>query len=571
MAWWQASALFNGVICFCYLGITWNILKGLRDTHQMWSNRLALATAGIFFTCAVHHGSHTLHMLLPAVGLSVDEGVAMRRAFASHMTLWDLVGAGVACYYLSLRRSYSRLLTSPQLFEDRVREQTERGLRRQAFTDALTGLPNRAAFTDRMSALTASEGAAPALIFLDLDRFKLVNDTLGHFIGDQLLVAVAARLQASLGEGEELYRLGGDEFTVVSTSAGADSSQPLAQRLLVALTAPFQIEGHELYSGASVGAAQASHPSEIHDLLRRADTAMYHAKDAGGGTIRLFDADMSDKGTRLSLSNDLTRALARAEFQVEFQAIVDLRTGRIQGAEALVRWSHPERGRVSPDDFIPFAEETGQIVSIGRWVLQESCRQAARWPTDQGQPYVTVNVSVIEIERDDFIAGVRTALAAAALPPEQLWLEVTERSAGKDLAKVQARLIELSALGVRIALDDFGTGWSSLTHLHRLPVTMIKIDRGLVAGPVGSTADTLVSTVVLLGQTLDMQTVAEGIETDAQLRHLRNVGCDLGQGYLLGRPTDPETFLSTLRAGRAIPLPRPATGDVGASRNGVVV
>lgn len=553
MAWWQASAVFNGIIAFCYLAITWNILKGLRDTHQMRTNSLALSTAGIFFTCAVHHGSHTLHMLLPYIGLGDVEGRNMRLAFNTNMVVWDVVGAIVAGYYLTLRRSYGRLLTSPQMFEDRVREQAGERMRVQAFTDALTTLPNRAAFTSRMQELEA-EGATPALVFLDLDRFKIVNDTLGHTLGDELLVAAAARLNNVLSDGEEIFRLGGDEFTVVITN-GDLSPAETAYRLLGCLTEPFFIGGKELYTGASLGVAQAADPSQVAGLMTWADTAMYHAKDAGRNTVRVFDPSMSDKGHRLTLSNDLTRALNHGELHLEFQVIVDLKTGDIRGAEALVRWQHPERGPVTPAEFIPFAEETGQIVSIGRWVLHEACRVAAQWPTSAAEPFVTINVTATEIEREDFVAEVRGTLTNTGLPAHRLWLEVTERSGG-DLAVLGSRLAELSDLGVRVALDDFGTGWSSLTHLHQLPIKMIKIDRDMTTDAPGSTADTLASSIVGLGRSLDMTSVAEGIETPEQLQRMRELGCDLGQGFLLGRPASAEALLRTLAGSPSLPAAR---------------
>jgi diguanylate cyclase (GGDEF)-like protein len=542
--WWQASAFFNGIIAFCYLAITWNILKGLRDTKQTRTNSLALSTAGIFFTCAVHHGSHTVHMLLPFVGIGVQEGQDMRVAFDTSMVLWDVVGAAVATYYLSLRRSYGRLLTSPQMFEDQVREQTEQRLRVQAYTDVLTGLPNRAAFAQRMTDLAELEDATPSLVFLDLDRFKVVNDTLGHALGDELLIATAERLRSCLHEHEEIFRLGGDEFTVLS--AGATSSTPeTAYRMLAALAQPFYIGGKELYTGASLGVAQANHRSEIPELMAWADTAMYHAKDGGRNTVRVFHPSMSDKGLRLTLSNDLTRALKNDELYVVFQGIVDLRSGAIVGAEALIRWTHPERGSLSPSEFIPFAEETGQIVSIGRWVLHEACRVAASWPT---LPFVTVNVTPTEIERDDFVASVRTTLVTTGLNPQRLWLEITERTGGGDLAVLRSRLSELADLGVRVALDDFGTGWSSLTHLHKLPVRMIKIDREMTSDVPGSTADKLASSVVVLGRQLDMTSVAEGIETPGQLARMQELGCDLGQGFHLGLPMPAAAFLKSLTA-----------------------
>ncbi|MCU1587315.1 MAG: diguanylate cyclase [Frankiales bacterium] len=549
--WWQASAFFNGVIALCYLGITWNILKGLRDTNQMRTNSLALSTAGIFFTCAVHHGSHTLHMLLPFVGLGVQEGENMRVAFNTNMVLWDVVGAGVACYYLSLRRSYGRLLTSPQMFEDRIKEEAAQRLQVQAYTDGLTGLPNRAAFTQRMTELAETEGATPSLVFLDLDRFKVVNDTLGHTLGDQLLIATSQRLREALVHGEEIFRLGGDEFTVLRPD-GASMAET-AYRLLSALTQPFVVGGKELYTGASLGVAQANHRSEVPELMTWADTAMYHAKDAGRNTVRVFDPSMSDKGHRLTLSNDLTRALKKRELVLEFQGIVDLQSGSIRGAEALVRWTHPERGQLAPADFIPFAEETGQIVSIGRWVLYEACLAAAPWPQ---ATFVTVNVTATEIERDDFVSAVRTTLANTGLPPQRLWLEVTERTGGGDLAVLRSRLAELSEFGVRVALDDFGTGWSSLTHLHKLPIGMIKIDREMTTDEPGSTADKLASSVVLLSRQLGLTSVAEGIETPQQLARMKELGCDLGQGFHLSRPMPAAAFQQAVNGPPAIPVAR---------------
>lgn len=547
MAWWQLAALFNGIIALCYLGITWTILKGLRDTGQMRSNRLALATAGIFFTCAVHHGSHTAHMLFPLVGWGVVEGDAMRQAFDSNMVMWDLVGAAVAIYYLTLRRSYGRLLTSPQMFEDRVRERAAERLHDQAYTDALTELPNRAAFTERLQRL-ATEGETPSLVFLDLDRFKIVNDSLGHSVGDELLVATAGRLKGALAEDDEIFRLGGDEFTVICHGS-PEATTETALHMLEALTAPFVVGGTELYTGASLGIAHCSDAADVQHLTTWADTAMYHAKGGGRNAISVYDPSMSDKGLRLTLSNDITRALNHGELRLELQPIRDLATGTIEGAEALIRWDHPQRGPVAPIDFIPFAEETGQIVPIGRWVLREACRLAAAssWPANH--PFIAINVSTTEIERPDFVAGVLATLAEYGLGTNMLWLEVTERHAASDVTVLHERLTELAGLGVRTALDDFGTGWSSLTHLNRLPIKMIKVDRGMTTGTPGSKADTLAASVVRLGRDLDMMTLAEGIETEAQLERMRELGCELGQGFFLGPPESPEDFMVSVTAG----------------------
>ncbi|MCX6398681.1 MAG: EAL domain-containing protein [Propionibacteriales bacterium] len=541
MAWWQLAAFTNGIIGLAYLAITWTILKGLRDTEQMRYNRLALATAGIFFTCAVHHGSHTLHMLLPFVGWGEAEGRDMRQAFDSSMVLWDVVGAMTATYYLTLRRSYDRLLTSPQMFEDRVREEAAELLKTQAYTDTLTALPNRAAFNERLRDL-AAQGATPSLVFLDLDRFKIVNDTLGHSVGDELLVTTAARLGGAIGEEDEIFRLGGDEFTVICRRGRATATET-ADRMLAALIEPFFVGGKELYSGASFGVAHCDEAADLHQLTTWADTAMYHAKGSGRNVISVFDPSMSDKGLRLTLANDLTRALKNGELRLEFQPILSLATGRIEGAEALLRWDHPARGPIAPEDFIPFAEETGQIVPVGRWVLREACRLAVQWSSVSDGPFIAINVSSVEIERSDFVAEVVAGLAESGLPAQRLWLELTERAGGGDTTVLHDRLTELAALGVRAALDDFGTGWSSLTHLNRLPIKMIKVDREMTTGTPGSKADAIAGSVVRLGRELNLTTVAEGIETWEQLERMRELGCDLGQGFFFGHPASPEGFL----------------------------
>ncbi len=544
IAWWQLALITNGIIGLAYLMITWTILKGLRDTAQMRTNRLALATSGIFFTCAVHHGSHSLHMFLPFIGWGEADGWQMRRAFDSSMVLWDVVGAATAAYYLSLRRSYGRLLTSPQMFEDRVREEAADRLKVQAYTDPLTGLPNRAAFNERLWDL-AADGVTPSLVFLDLDRFKIVNDTLGHSVGDQLLVATATRLGRGVAEGDEIFRLGGDEFTVICRGDRAATAETAA-RLLASLAEPFVVGGKELYTGASFGVAHCDDAADVPHLTTWADTAMYHAKSSGRNVISVFEPSMSDKGLRLSLANDLTRALKHGELHLEFQPIVNLATRQIEGAEALIRWSHPERGQMAPDDFIPFAEETGQIVPVGRWVLREACRIAALWSALSEGPFITINVSATEIERSDFVAEVAASLAGSGLQAHRLWLEVTERTGGADVGVLQDRLTALAELGVRAALDDFGTGWSSLTHLNRLPIGMIKVDREMTTGAPGSKADAVAGSVVRLGRELNVRTLAEGIETPEQLDRMRQHGCDLGQGFLLGRPTPSEPFLRSV-------------------------
>lgn len=570
MSWWEASAALNGVIAGCYLVICWTVLRGLRDTGQLRTNALALATAGIFFTCAVHHGSHVVCMILPAFGQDVAAGLGMRRAFGSTMTAWDLVGAVVAIYYLSLRRSYGRLLTTPQMFEDRVREQSREELQLLAYTDSLTGLPNRAAFTAVMDTLSEAGQLPPTLLFLDLDRFKLVNDTLGHECGDRLLAHAAERLRGVLRPDDRLFRLGGDEFTVL-VAADEQTALAVADRIRHVLRAPFVLDGREVRVGASIGLAQASTPAEVSDLLRWADTAMYAAKSAGRDITRVFHAGMSDDGDRLALGNDLAQALERSELELAFQPIVDLATREVVGAEALLRWRHPERGLLQPGEFLGVAEEAGHLVAIGRWVVEDACRQTANWPpTATGRAlWVSVNVGPTEIEKDDFVSAVGAQLTLSGLSPDRLWIEITEHAVERDTDLLATRLRELESRGVRVALDDFGTGWASLSRLHRLPVDAIKLDGSFVAGAPGSTEAKIAQSVALLAGSLGVPSVAEGIETAEDLARMQALGCQFGQGFFLGRPVSSAALAASLQrtALATLPRPRPAIdGQLGDPR-----
>jgi diguanylate cyclase (GGDEF)-like protein len=421
----------------------------------------------------------------------------------------------------------------------------------QAFTDSLTGLGNRALMLDRLEheLVRADRGGRPAtVLFLDLDRFKLVNDSLGHLAGDELLIAAAKRLRGCTRKRDVCARLGGDEFAVLLV--GAADPAALAERIINALQRPFNISGQEVFISASIGIASGRGEGE--ELLRNADVAMYHAKRGGSGRYEHFEPSMhAQLVSRLGVDTELRRALERDEFELHYQPMFDLGSGEIVMFEGLIRWRHPVRGLVAPLDFVPVAEENGLILEIGRWVLGQACSQLAAWRRREPLA-MSVNVSMRELREPDYAAAVEAAIGDT-LPPSALILEVTERVPPDDAAGVLASLHAVKELGVRVALDDFGTGYSSLINLSHLPVDMIKVaspflerlehgsgkQSGLLAGIVG------------LGRHLGLMTVAEGIERPDQLALLVELGCELGQGYLLGRPVDAEHTGRLLKSGRA--------------------
>jgi diguanylate cyclase (GGDEF)-like protein len=417
----------------------------------------------------------------------------------------------------------------------------------QAFTDSLTGLGNRALLLDRLDheLVRADRGAQPpTVLFLDLDRFKLVNDSLGHLLGDQLLVAVAERLRGATRGHDVCARLGGDEFAVLLV--GADEPEHVAKRIIEALNLPFEISGHVVFVSVSVGIADGAEDAET--LLRNADVAMYRAKRAGGARYERFEPSMhAALVSRLDLDTELRRAVQRNEFELHYQPMFDLESGRIAALESLVRWRHPVRGLVPPIEFIPVAEETGLIADLGRWVLNEACRQFAIWWRETPLA-ISVNVSMRELQMPEYAAAVREAIGA--FPPSALILEVTESAQMEDTPNVLASLRKIRELGVRVALDDFGTGYSSLLNLSHLPIDLLKIPRPFLPGP-GSAdpnAAGLLAGIVGIGHHLGLATVAEGIELPEQHRLLIELGCDLGQGYLLGRPADATHTTELLRA-----------------------
>ncbi|MGH8974320.1 MAG: sensor domain-containing protein, partial [Acidimicrobiia bacterium] len=421
---------------------------------------------------------------------------------------------------------------------------TEAALTRLALQDPLTSLPNRALFLDRLDlALRRREraGQVVAVLFVDLDRFKSVNDTLGHFAGDQLLVAVADRLGKILRPGDTIARLGGDEFAVVCEGlTGAAGAEEIAVRVLKSLTAPVVVEGQQIIASASIGISVSEPDATPDTMLRDADTAMYEAKDAGRNRFCVFNpASRARTLERLRRAEELRGALNRSELRLCYQLEVDLAEEATTGVEALVRWQHPTLGLLAPSEFIDVAEETGLVVPLGDWVLREACRElAAREAGDQlGGLRLSVNISARQLGVPDLIDTVRDVLAETGLDPSRLCLEITESVLMDDVQSSIDALLDLKAFGVRLAIDDFGTGYSSLSYLRRFPVDVVKLDRSFVAGlGVDSAATAIVAAVVNLAHALGILVVAEGVETEAQLVALRALRCDRAQGYYWNRP-----------------------------------
>jgi diguanylate cyclase (GGDEF)-like protein/PAS domain S-box-containing protein len=426
------------------------------------------------------------------------------------------------------------------------RKALERRLEQQAFHDSLTKLANRALFIDRLQhALARSSRGSNyvAVLFLDLDNFKIINDSLGHEVGDQLLTAVSSRLREGLRPEDTLARLGGDEFTVLLEDiTNVSDAMRVAERITEVLRTPVAVAGHEIFVGTSIGIAlntdEASTPS---DLIRQADMAMYKAKVAGKSRYEVFDPSMHAYALqRLQLQSDLHRAIERGELRVHYQPKVKFTNEMIEGMEALVRWEHPVRGLLAPGEFIALAEETGLIVPIGRWVLEEACKQLSEWQEEHssvGQWTISVNLSAKQLQQPQLIKEVAEVLRATKLDPARLVLEITESALMVDELSTTATLQALKNLGVQLAMDDFGTGYSSLSFLRNFPVTIIKIDKSFIREMGRDTSEAaIVSGVIKLAHALRLQVVAEGIEAPEQLSQLKALECDVGQGFYFGKP-----------------------------------
>jgi diguanylate cyclase (GGDEF)-like protein/PAS domain S-box-containing protein len=441
------------------------------------------------------------------------------------------------------------------------RKVLEEQLEHQAFHDPLTGLANRALFTNRVEhalARTVRSEESLAVLFLDLDDFKTVNDGLGHDAGDELLVAVGRALQECLRPMDTVARLGGDEFAILLEDLpDRGMAAGVANRVLAALSRPFVVHGRGVEIGASIGiAGPTGNNLTARDILRNADSAMYAAKRLGKGRHETYAPSMQAAAEQhLELTGEIRRALERGQFAVHYQPTVRLDDGLISGFEALVRWHHPRLGLVPPGAFIRTAEETGQIVAIGRFVIDEACRQARAWQVERPTAPLTmsVNVSARQFRDASLVASVADALAATSLDPSTLILEITESVVMEDSDEALNRLLELKALGVHLAIDDFGIGYSSLSYLRRLPVDVLKIDKSFVDGIVGGGQGfELARVIVRMARTLNLQTIAEGVEEPAQAAALRQMGCEQAQGYHFARPMVPEEALELLRNGRLV-------------------
>ncbi len=464
----------------------------------------------------------------------------------------------VVAYFFIYRAVFVTSVSNPyRRLKEEIEERQEAEERAAflAYHDVLTGLPNRELARDRLSQALADakrHNKQVALVLLDLDHFKNINDTLGHAVGDQLLRAVADMLLNTLRQSDTVSRPGGDEFLMVLKDLpDADAATPVVTKVMEELGKPISVNGQDLSISASMGIAMAPNDGEDFDtLLQRADTALYRSKDEGRNTYRFFDDRMNAEAVeRLTMRNGLRRALELGQFVLHYQPQVDLATGRVFGVEALIRWQHPEWGLVPPGKFIPVAEDSGLIVPIGDWVIEDACRQAVAW-SRKGLPPLTVavNLSALQFKRGEVESVVSQALATSGLPPAQLELELTESVLISDVESVETRLKGLKALGVKLAIDDFGTGYSSLSYLKRLSVDKLKIDQSFVRDLERHPEDVaIVRAIIQMAKGLGLSTIAEGVETLAMMQQLRVLGCLEGQGYWFAKPMPAAVFEDWLR------------------------
>lgn len=554
----------------------------LRQSHQFLQSTLDALTSGVAILdasgtiLAVNTAWHRFGSEVLMAGMAGDVGTnylnVCRSASWEHAKEWAAIAAGFRAVVSLRRDEYSQEYRchsagKPRWFSIRMtrfgdsapihvvvaleditqRKAAEEQLLHEAYHDSLTGLPNRTLFSDRLQQAAArskrTASALFAVLFLDLDGFKIVNDSLGHMVGDQLLVMIGQRLSHGVREVDTVARLGGDEFAVLMNDLGADSDAVrLAERIQESLAAPFTLGTHEIFTSASIGIALSSSDYEQPtELLRDADTAMYRAKAVGKAHHVVFDKGMHTRVmARLRLETDLRRAIERNEFYLEYQPIVLLESGRVTGFEALIRWNHPERGLVSPGEFIPAAEESGLVVPLDLWVLREGCRQMSTWRAKfrpDGPWSISVNLSGRHFTEPGLIDQIDQILQETELDGRWLRLEITESAIMEHTESAIAMIRQIRERGVGLSMDDFGTGYSSLSYLHKFAFDILKIDRSFVSriGPHGKHSE-IVATIVTLAHSLGMKVVAEGVETREQSEYLRALSCQYGQGYYFSKP-----------------------------------
>lgn len=494
------------------------------------------------------------HRLYEALGRTVRKREESQRLLVGLGGVALLIAGAVVLFLrMGLTRDFRRAYAALEA-EVEERKGLQELLEHRARTDPLTDLANRERFREEVDRTLHDGEPDSAVIYLDLDYFKVVNDGFGHGAGDDVLQQAADRLRAAVRPGDSIARLGGDEFAVLLRGVDGDAyPREVAERLLETLHQPFVIDGHPIRIGASLGIALADGGTQDAErLIHDADVAMYTVKNDGKGAFRTFDQGMrAETADRNRLQRDLRQAVEAHTLELHYQPVVDLRTGVTQGLEALVRWQHPERGLLLPGEFLPAAEQAGLMVELGLQVLEDACRTAATWADRDGTPWVSVNLAPVQLHDPELPRHVGRALERSGLAPHRLVLEISERAVLHDAQRATPALEQLHALGVQIAVDDFGTGYTSLSYFRFLPISIIKIDRSLVlhisSDPSGRR---LVAAIMRLAAGLDLQTIAEGIEDDATLDDLREMGCHLGQGFRLSRPLPAATVPGALRPGR---------------------